>query len=221
MTADVDDAGTDLGRRIAEQRAKAGLTIEEAAERAGMSAGYLAYLESSTAPNPTQAGLMRLAAALGTSPAKLSGAGLNRPPGQRSAAQQAKLEELSPAQCRAHVAAGGVGRFLFAEPGRGPVAIPVNFRMDGDDVIFRTAHDGVIAAGVRQPQVSFDVDHLDETSGEGWSVLMSGSARLITEPAELERVHVLGVEPWAGGSRPDFVRIVVTEVTGRRIRVAG
>lgn len=221
MTADTDSAGTDLGRRIAEQRGKAGLTIAEAAQRAGMSKEYLAYLESSATPNPTQAGLIRLAAALGTAPAVLSGAGLYQPPGQRSADPSPVLERLTPAQCREHVAAGGVGRFLFDEPGRGPVAIPVNFRMDGDDVIFRTSGYGVIAGGVRQPQVSFDVDHLDETRGEGWSVLMTGSARTITEPAELDRVHRLDIEPWAGGQRPDYVRIVVTEVTGRRIRVAG
>jgi len=37
------------------------------------------------------------------------------------------------------------------------------------------------------PRVSFDVDHIDDALGEGWSVLVSGDARLATGPAELER----------------------------------
>ena len=68
MSNDAESAGTDTGRRIAEQRARAGLTVAEAAERAGMAPEYLAYLESSMAPNPSQAALIRLAAALGTTP---------------------------------------------------------------------------------------------------------------------------------------------------------
>jgi transcriptional regulator with XRE-family HTH domain len=144
VSNDADAAGTDLGRRLAEQRSRTGLTITDVAERAGMSPGYLTYLESSPYPNPSQATVTRLAAALGTVPDSLTGAALNLPPGQRSAAKNPVLYSLSRDECRELVAAGGVGRFLFAEPGRAPVAVPVNFRMDGDDIVFRTASTGSI-----------------------------------------------------------------------------
>jgi len=219
VSSDADSAGTDIGRRLAEERSRAGLSITDVAERAGMSPGYLAYLESSPYPNPSQATLTRLAAALDTAPESLAGAGLNVPPGQRGAANNPVLEDLTFDECMQLIGPGGVGRFLFDEPGRGPVAIPVNFRMDDHSVVFRTASEGSIARGLRGQPVSFDVDHLDDALGEGWSVLLSGTARIITDPAEVARAETLGIEPWAGGDRQNYVRIAVTQVTGRRIRV--
>jgi transcriptional regulator with XRE-family HTH domain len=219
MGSDAETAGTDIGRRIAEQRRSAGLTVAQAAERAGMAPEYLAYLESSMAPNPSQATLIRLAEALDTTPGCLSGSGLNLPPGQRSAATSTLLDSLTVAECRQHLAGGGIGRFLFVEPGRGPVAIPVNFRMDGDDVVFRTSSGGSVSAGLRERRVSFDVDHLDDALGEGWSVLITGTAQVITDPAGLARAEALHIEPWAGGDRPVYVRLTASQITGRRIRV--
>jgi transcriptional regulator with XRE-family HTH domain len=213
--------GTDLGRRIAEHRDRSRLTVADVAERAGMSPQYLSYLESSPAASPTPATLTRLAVALDVTPSSLEGAGMNMPPGQRSAAKNATLHELTAAQCRELIAAGGVGRFLFVQEGRGPVAIPVNFKMDGDDVIFRTSGDSAVAEGIRQHPVSFDVDHLDEALGEGWSVLLTGRAGFVTDAAETTRVQALGIEPWAGGDRAAYVRLSPSQVTGRRIRVTG
>jgi transcriptional regulator with XRE-family HTH domain len=209
--------GGDLGRRIAEQRDRARLTREEAAEGAGMAASYLEYLETGARPNPSPGDLIRLAAALGTTPAALGGAGINLPPGQRRAAQHPVLETLSVAECRGYLAAGGVGRFLFVAD-RGPVAIPVNYRMLGDDIVFRASGATSVPAGAGQPRVSFDVDHLDDALSEGWSVLVSGHAALITDPAELSRAVALDITPWAGGDRDTFIKIVAREVTGRRIR---
>ncbi|MGO8960477.1 MAG: helix-turn-helix domain-containing protein [Streptosporangiaceae bacterium] len=226
MGIDADTGGTDLGRRIKEQRDRAGLSRDQAAELAGMSPEYLAYLESSPMPNPTHASLTRLAGALKVDPATLSGAGMNLPPGQRGAAKNPVLENLTVEQCIAHVARGGIGRFLFDEPGRGPIAIPVNYKMDGDNVIFRTSGTSGFGAEMRVnaalgQQVSFDVDHLDDALGEGWSVLLSGAAHIITDPAELDRAKALGIEPWAGGDRDLYVRLTPAEITGRRIRVTG
>jgi nitroimidazol reductase NimA-like FMN-containing flavoprotein (pyridoxamine 5'-phosphate oxidase superfamily) len=221
MAEDADTAGTDLGRRIAEQRTRAGLTVAEAAARAGMAPDYLGYLESSASPDPTAATLTRIAAAFDVPPSSLSGAGLNLAPGhQRSAAQHPVLETLTTQQCREHLAGGGVGRLLFVEPGRGPVAIPLNYVVDGDDIVFRTGRQANIADAVRQ-KVSFDVDHIDDTLSEGWSVLLSGTARIITDPAELQHATALGIEPWAGGDRDVYVRLSASQITGRRIRADG
>jgi hypothetical protein len=98
--------------------------------------------------------------------------------------------------------------------------------MDGDDVIFRTSGSSGVGADIQvnaalAQRVSFDVDHLDDALGEGWSVLLSGTARVVTDPAELDRVKALDIEPWAGGERDVYVRLVPTEITGRRIRVTG
>jgi len=220
-SGDANAGGTDLGRRITERRDQAHLTVTDVAERAGISPQYLHYLESSPAANPTPATLTRLAVALDVAPSSLAGAGLNLPPGQRSAARNATLHELTAAQCQELIAAGGVGRFLFVQEGRGPVAIPVNFKMDGDDVIFRTSGDSAIAEGIHQQPVSFDVDQLDDALGEGWSVLLTGKANVITGATEINRVQALGIKPWAGGDREVYARLSPSRITGRRIRVSG
>jgi transcriptional regulator with XRE-family HTH domain len=217
MSSDSRDGRGDLGRRIAEQREQAGLSRAQAAGQAGVAPSYLEYLETSPLPNPSQGALARLAAALGTTPAALGGAGLQLPPGQRPAARRPVLEVLSTDQCRAYLAPGGVGRFLYTAP-RGPVAMPVNFRMLGGDIVFRTTAATSAAAAAGPERVSFDVDHIDDALGEGWSVLASGAARPVSAPAELREVGALAITPWAGGDRDVYVRITVGEITGRRIR---
>ena len=86
---------------------------------------------------------------------------------------------------------------------RGPVAVPVNYRMLGDDVVFRTGEETSLAAAAARQPVSFEVDHLDDALREGWSVLVSGHAHVVSDTAELAEVTALGIAPWAGGpSRP-------------------
>ena len=214
-----DDAGsgTDVGRRIEEQRKRAGLTREAAAELAGLSPDYLTYLETSLTPSPSRGDLARLAAALGAPTAVLTGAGQDLPPGQGTAAPRPALETMTAAECRAHLANGGIGRFLFAAS-RGPVAVPVNFAMLGDDVVFRTDDRTAAAGAIGQHKVSFDVDHIDEALSEGWSVLVSGTASILTRPDDLRAASRLGIQPWAGGDRGTYIRLVTAEITGRRLR---
>lgn len=219
MGTSTGQGGTDLGRRIRERRTRAGLSQEKVAAGAGMAASYLAYLEASPDAAPTAAALARVAAALGTTTHAITGAGLGLPPGQQPPEQRPALATLTEAECRAYLGPGGVGRFLF-DQARGPVAVPVNFRMLGGDVVFRTAPGTGQDAGAAQQHVSFEVDHLDEALGEGWSVLISGHAHVVTDPGELAEVSALGVEPWVGGARDTYLRLAPAVVTGRRIRAA-
>jgi transcriptional regulator with XRE-family HTH domain len=214
----VNEGGSDVGRRIREQRERASLSRESVAAQAGMAPAYLGYLETSPAPNPSQATLTRLAAALDTTPDVLSGAGMAEPPGHSGAAAHAALETLTVGQCHAYLAPGGIGRFLYIAD-RGPVAVPVNYAMLGDDVVFRTDDRTATAGAISQPRVSFDVDHIDDALSEGWSVLVSGRAGILTLPDDLRAAADLGIDPWPGGERETYVRLTAEEITGRRIRV--
>lgn len=66
--------------------------------------------------------------------------------------------------------------------------------------------------------VSFEVDHIDEAMSQGWSVLVTGRARRVKEPSELEQLAQLGIDPWAGGSSEAVIRIETIEISGRNIR---
>jgi hypothetical protein len=111
-----------------------------------------------------------------------------------------------------------VGRFLFVTE-RGPVAVPVNYGMLGSDIVFRTSGSGCVAAAARSGSlVSFSVDRIDDALAEGWSVLASGEAAVLPDPAGRAVAARLSIEPWAGGQRDLFIRLTPREVTGRRIR---
>ncbi len=205
----------DLSRRVALRRAELKLTRQQVAARAGLSRRYLEYLERYPA-RPTPAALRQLAAALQTTPAALLGAGASRPPGRRHAARHPVLRELAPAECLRLLAPGGVGRVAFATTA-GPAALPVNFAMDMDMVVFRTGP-GTLLAAHAGDQVGFEADHLDEALAQGWSVLVHGRARRVDDPADLAYLQQnVPVSPWAGGARELYVRVTPERITGRRI----
>jgi len=206
----------DLGRRVAERRREVGLTREDVAVRAGMSSGYLEYLEHSLEAALTAGTLLRLAAALETTPEFLRGGHVDRPPGPGRAGPHPHLDVLSREECELYLAGGGVGRFVFLAP-QGPIALPVNFRFLDGDVLFRTRPRGTLAAAAGTT-VSLEVDQIDEPMSEGWSVLVTGRARLIVDPTELEQFADLGIEPWPGGRREALIRIESEAISGRRIR---
>jgi transcriptional regulator with XRE-family HTH domain len=215
MDVTVGCAG-DLAKRVAHRREELGLTRDEVARRAGMNSGYLDYLERSPGAQLTAGALLQLAAALDTTPTFLQGGEVDRPPGPGRACPHPRLDGLSKEQCEAHLSGGGVGRFVFLAE-RGPVALPVNFRLVEGDVVFRTRATGSLAAAAGAT-VSFEVDHIDEAMSEGWSILISGRARRVDDPSEIEQPTWLGIQPWPGGHREAIIRIETTKISGRTIR---
>jgi transcriptional regulator with XRE-family HTH domain len=203
----------DLARRVTHRRNELGLTTQELARRAGVDAWFLAYFEQSSDSTLTNGALMRIAVALQTTPLALEGGEVDRPPGTGHAGVHPVLEHLTTEQCEDHLSAGGIGRIVLSS-GPGPVAFPVNFIYTDGAVVFRTS-DAMV--GTITGVVGFEVDHIDETMSEGWSVLVRGHARLIEEPAERLAVARLDLEPWAGGARLNLVGITPFEVTGRVI----
>jgi len=206
----------DLARRVVRRRRELGLSREEVARRAGMAAGYLEYLEHSPAVAISRGSLIRLANALETTVNALRGGRVDRPPGPGRAGPDPQLDVLTRKECEAHLAGGGVGRLVFLAAGV-PVALPVNFRCLERDIVFRTRAGGALAVAAGTT-VSFEADQIDNATSEGWSVLVSGHARLVEDPDELEKIAALGIEPRPGGGRETVIRIETAELSGRSIR---
>ncbi|MGW3565929.1 pyridoxamine 5'-phosphate oxidase family protein [Streptomyces sp. NPDC000941] len=212
-------SGGDVGRRVAQRRERLGLSREEVAARAGTAPDYVKHLEESpTTPDPGF--LLRLAAALDTTAVELQGRGAAGPPGPGPGREpeHPDLVELSPRECYDRLSAHGVGR-ISVSTSRGPTILPVNYSVVDDAVIFRTAPEASPAAAAGS-EVAFEVDHIDEALREGWSVLVVGRARRVTDLKAVQ--HLAGRaygKPWPGGSRDLWLRIDPTRVTGRRIRV--
>ena len=207
----------DLSRRIAQRRTELRLSQAQLAARAGLSLRYLEYLERYPA-RPAPAVLRQLAAALRTTPAALLGAGANVPPGQCRQGDMRFISKLMPAECRRLITPGGVGRIAFSTTS-GPVVVPVNFAVLADTIVVRTA-EGTVIDGHADDLAALEVDHIDEALCQGWSVLVRGPAHRVAHPAELRRLQEdAAVWPWPGGEREVYVRIVPSEITGRRIEL--
>ncbi|MGO9196201.1 MAG: helix-turn-helix domain-containing protein [Acidimicrobiales bacterium] len=208
---------SDLGRRVARRREELALSVDELARRTGMDPGFLEYLERSSPISLSSNDLARLALALETSSASLLGGDIGRPPGRAGAAPRPRLETMTRQQSEDHLGSGGVGRIVF-DGDAGPVALPMNFAFTEGVVVFRTTERLALSL-TAQRAVSFEVDRIDEAVSEGWSVLLTGQARLVTEPAELQSLASAEFEPWAGDEdRNAVVSIDPTEISGRAIR---
>ena len=90
-----------------------------------------------------------------------------------------------------------------------PTARPVNFGFVDGDIFLRTPVEGGLGAAPGSV-VYFEVDRIDEITGDGWSVLVTGKTHLVDEPAELARLESRGIKPWPCGgpgqsADPDWV----------------
>jgi nitroimidazol reductase NimA-like FMN-containing flavoprotein (pyridoxamine 5'-phosphate oxidase superfamily) len=148
---------------------------------------------------------------------------LKNPPGQEPAvpgrAGERKLEVLSPEECLALLEPGGIGRVGLMSAD-GIVMLPVNYAVAANTVVFRTAPDTLLAALANAP-ASFEIDHLDEASREGWSILVQGRAHRVAGEREVRSLEQgTRLEPWAAGARDVWVRVTPARISGRRIQQA-
>jgi len=129
------------------------------------------------------------------------------------------LAELSYQECINLLRTEEVGR-LAVVVGHYPQVFCVNYRLDHTIVVFRT-HLGTKLLAANHANVGFEVDHLDRDTRSGWSVLIQGMAEDVTDfgpSAQNERTRGLPIEPWAGGDKPRYVRLIPAQITGRRIQ---
>jgi uncharacterized protein len=132
----------------------------------------------------------------------------------------AGLINLSTADSLRLLADHVVGRVVYTD-GALPAVTPVNYAYDRSSdaghVLIRTAHGSRIATKLPGNIVAFEVDEVDRTARQGWSVVVTGPCRLVTDESRLAHVNTLKLEPWAPGERDVVLEIAATIVSGYRI----
>ena len=98
-----------------------------------------------------------------------------------------------------------------------PTILPVNFRLDGDQILIRTGQGTKLDAATRNAVVAFEVDEVEASTRTGWSVVVTGVARELTHHDELVEVRGLPLDRWADGPDHRVVAISTDIVSGRRI----
>jgi uncharacterized protein len=126
------------------------------------------------------------------------------------------LVPLDRAECLALLATRPFGRLVYTHRAL-PAVLPVNHRMEGDDVLIRLQAGSAAALATRDAVVAFEADDVDVGSRTGWSVTVVGRAREITDPGDRLRVVALQLEPWVGDHRDHVLAVAVEQVTGQRL----
>jgi len=130
---------------------------------------------------------------------------------------------MSYSECIAKLRSRSVGRIaVSAEPF--PVVFPVNYVMVSDDdagdvpghawVAIRTRPGNTIdEAGLF---VGFEIDEIDESGVQGWSVLVRGTMHVVDEDAAEMRTR-FDPGPALAADRERWLRIQPTHVSGREL----
>ena len=126
------------------------------------------------------------------------------------------LEVLDRGECMRLLATATLGRIGISS-GALPVILPVNFRLVGDTIVFRTSSGTKLDAATRGAVVAFEVDAMDPMEHTGWSVMVTGMARQVTDTAELDAVRPDRVARWAPLGEDCIVAVSTDMVSGRRI----
>ncbi|MER6629803.1 pyridoxamine 5'-phosphate oxidase family protein [Streptomyces sp. NPDC000987] len=111
-----------------------------------------------------------------------------------------------------------VGRVVYTRQAL-PAVLPVNFSLDDDfSVLLRTSAASDLVRAVDGVVVAFEADDFDAEARSGWSVVVTGRACVVTDPAEHERLTRTGPRSWMPLPEGVFVRIEAEIVTGRELK---
>jgi nitroimidazol reductase NimA-like FMN-containing flavoprotein (pyridoxamine 5'-phosphate oxidase superfamily) len=126
------------------------------------------------------------------------------------------LQILERDECFALLAGATVGRIAITSNAL-PVVLPVNFVLLGDHIVVRTGRGTKLDAATRNTVVAFEVDEVDTADQTGWSVLVTGVARELVAPDEIEAVTAAPPARWAPGPDGRYIAISTDMVSGRRL----
>ncbi|HZU79218.1 MAG TPA: pyridoxamine 5'-phosphate oxidase family protein [Acidimicrobiales bacterium] len=126
------------------------------------------------------------------------------------------LAVLDEAECLDLLGRASVGR-VAVSIGAVPAVFPVNYGILDGMIVFRTGTGTKLDAATRNAVIAFEVDEVDLTYHEGWSVLAVGIAGVLHDPVQIERALALPLASWAPGHRDHVVCLAPEFVSGRRI----
>lgn len=123
---------------------------------------------------------------------------------------------LSDAESWQLLSSMALGRLITCVEGH-PEIFPVNYVVQRKTVLFRTAERATkLFTVVMNNQVAFEAD--DHNVSEGWSVIVKGWAQVLNAPSEIQEAERAQLLPWTHGVKSRYVRIIPSEISGRRFR---
>ncbi|GAA2655742.1 pyridoxamine 5'-phosphate oxidase family protein [Streptomyces spororaveus] len=130
------------------------------------------------------------------------------------------MRELDRAEALRLLSTVSLGRIVFTHHAL-PAVRPVNHFVSGGDIVIRIHEDGALGALVAPADapgvvVAYEADVIDPVTHLGWSVVVTGYARVVADADEVDRyAHLL--HPWVTHPMTGVLRIRPDLVTGFRL----
>jgi hypothetical protein len=131
-----------------------------------------------------------------------------------------RLVELGPEEALRLLSGTPLGRIVFTRHAL-PAIRPVHHIVDGGDIVIRTHEDAALTtraeeAGAHGVVVAYEADDIDLRTRLGWSVVVTGYCRLVTDPQAAARYKAV-LHPWTDQHMEQVVRIRPDLITGIRL----
>jgi nitroimidazol reductase NimA-like FMN-containing flavoprotein (pyridoxamine 5'-phosphate oxidase superfamily) len=124
---------------------------------------------------------------------------------------------MSPLECDGRLATTTLGRIGVIVSGR-PEVFPVCYVLDARGYVTFPTHAGTkLASALDWPWVGFEIDGIDENTGDGWSVMVVGKAEELVNEDTIFQLRQRRLAPWRASGTERWLRVVPTKVTGRKI----
>ncbi|GAA3033774.1 pyridoxamine 5'-phosphate oxidase family protein [Microbacterium dextranolyticum] len=125
------------------------------------------------------------------------------------------VTRLSDQECWDRLAEQQLGR-LVTRVGDVLDIFPVNYTVDGESLVFRTAEGSKLTEIAINDEVLFEADEYTET--DAWSVVVRGRARRLDTVEEVAEADRLPLQPWVPTVKYNYVRITPASLSGRDVR---
>ena len=124
------------------------------------------------------------------------------------------LQRLSRTRALDLLGSVAIGRLVFTYQGE-PVIRPVNHLVEGETLVVRATEGAAITAAVGRggAAVAYEADSIDEATQLGWSVIVTGTARLLGDEIAAARYR-MRLRPWISDAADDVITITADTVTG-------
>jgi nitroimidazol reductase NimA-like FMN-containing flavoprotein (pyridoxamine 5'-phosphate oxidase superfamily) len=122
------------------------------------------------------------------------------------------IAELTAEQCWERLRSEQLGRLAMCAGGEIDI-FPINYVVDGQSLVFRTAPGTKLVETAIAAEVALEIDGFTEQ--DAWSVVAKGPAQRLEQQAEIDAADRLPLRPWAPTLKYTYVRITPAHVTGR------
>lgn len=132
--------------------------------------------------------------------------------------EQNPMKTLSGEECWERLGQEEFGRLAYHLADEVHIA-PINYAVQGEDLLFRTAEGSKLLGVVMNQDVAFEIDRISDEDEVAWSVVARGAARIL-EGDEARAADNLRLRPWVSTDKFNVVAIAVEELSGREFHLS-